>query len=87
MPQIGGRKILRADTPVLLAMLVKERDAYKREVVWLQEQVEQVRADLRELQAVVLARHGVVKELAGLYRERQIVLARAAQRDPAIPLQ
>jgi hypothetical protein len=46
-----------------------------------------VKEELRELQAVVLARHGVVQELTGLYRERQIMLARAAERDQTRPLQ
>jgi hypothetical protein len=41
---------------------------------------------MRELRAAVLARQQAEAELAGLYRERVIARARAAQRDPALPL-
>ena len=41
---------------------------------------------LRELQATVRARQHAEAELAALYRERAIARARAAERDPALPL-
>jgi len=37
---------------------------------------------VRELRAAVLARQQAEAELAGLYRERAIARARAAERDP-----
>jgi hypothetical protein len=42
---------------------------------------------LRELRAAVLARQQAEAELAALYRERAIIRARAAERDPTLPLQ
>ena len=54
-------------------------------VALLQERNE-LRAVLRELQAAVQARWAAEERLADLYRERAIVRARAAERDPAQPL-
>ena len=48
--------------------------------------LDEVREALRELQAAVLARQKAEAEPA-LYRERAIARARAAERDPAAPLQ
>jgi hypothetical protein len=57
-----------------IADLKREVDAMRAEL-----------AQLRELRAAVLARRQA--ELASLYREREIALARATERDPSYPLQ
>jgi len=54
----------------------------KREVDAMRAELEQ----LRQLRCAVLARQKAGAELAGLYRERAIARARAAERDPALPL-
>ena len=67
--------------------LIEERAALKRELAWTLQSLHELRADLAELKAAVLARQRVDAELADLYRERAIARARAAERDPAQPLQ
>jgi hypothetical protein len=66
--------------------VVVERDALKRDLEWTKQSLAEVRDAMRELRAAVLARQQAEAELAGLYRERVIARARAAQRDPALPL-
>jgi chromosome segregation ATPase len=69
------------------AALVAEHDALKRELAETKRERDEFRAAMRELQAAILARQQAEAELAGLYRERAIARARAAERDPAQPLQ
>ena len=57
------------------------------ELAQTRKSLDEVREALRELQAAVLARQKAEAELAALYRERAIARARAAERDPAAPLQ
>jgi len=54
----------------------------KRELAWTLQSLRELRADLAELRAAVLARQRADAELASLYRERAIARARAAERDP-----
>jgi hypothetical protein len=59
------------------------------ELADLRREIDTLRAELahlRELRAAVLARQKAEAELAELYRERAIARARAAERDPNIPL-
>ena len=77
----NGRKMLRAFAPAIAA-LTEEKDAYRDALLETQEQLMDLQAELRELRAVVLARHRADAELASLYRERAIARARAAERDP-----
>jgi hypothetical protein len=77
----NGRKMLRASAPAIAA-LTEEKDAYRDALLETQEQLMDLQAELRELRAVVLARHRADAELASLYRERAIARARAAERDP-----
>jgi 2-keto-3-deoxy-galactonokinase len=78
----NGRKMLRASAPAIAA-LTEEKDAYRDALLETQEQLMDLQAELRELRAVVLARHRAADaELASLYRERAIARARAAERDP-----
>ena len=53
----------------------------------LHRELDKARAEFNELRAVVLARQRADSELATLYREAAIVRARAAERDPSVPLQ
>jgi hypothetical protein len=50
-------------------------------------ELDECRAALNELRAATLARQHAEAELASLHRERAIARARAAERDPAVPLQ
>jgi hypothetical protein len=61
------------------AALVAERDALKQEL-------DETRQTLRELSAAVLERRQALHEFRTLYRERDIVRARNAERDPDRPL-
>ena len=61
------------------AAVVNERDALKLELAEVQQQ-------FRELQAAVLERSKALHELRHLQRERDIVRARAAERDLGRPL-
>lgn len=62
------------------AALTAERDELRRER-------DEYRARLHDLQVCVQERWAAEHRLADLYRERAIVRARAAERDPALPLQ
>jgi len=64
------------------AAITEERDALQRELEWIQQQLIELLSTVRELRAAVLARQQAEAELAGLYRERAIARARAAERDP-----
>jgi hypothetical protein len=61
------------------AALVAERDALERELA-------AVRQQLREFQAVILERNRAYDNWHILRRERDIVRARHAERDPDTPL-
>jgi hypothetical protein len=52
------------------------------ELADLRRELNEVRTAYFELRAAVLARQKAEAELAGLYREREIARARAAERDP-----
>jgi hypothetical protein len=65
-----------------------ELDLSQADLRWARAQFDELRAELRwtramlaELRALVLARRGADRELAGLYRERALQRARAAERD------
>ena len=62
-------------------------DAWKRELIETRCSRDDILAALRELQAASLARIRAQQELAGFYRERDIVRARPVQRDLSQPLQ
>jgi hypothetical protein len=57
-----------------------------REVDALRAELAEVRALYDQLRSVSLARAQAEAELVALHRERAIVQARAAERDPATPL-
>jgi hypothetical protein len=69
------------------AALVSERDALRREVAETRRERHDFRDAMRQLQAAVQARWQAEQELRLLYREREIARARAAVRDPNLPLQ
>ena len=52
----------------------------------LQKRLAETRAEFDQLKAVVRVRQRAEKELAGLYRERELMRALRAERDPALPL-
>jgi hypothetical protein len=52
----------------------------------LMRELDKCRAELDELRALVLMRQEADAQVAALYRERAIARARAAERDPAMPL-
>ena len=52
----------------------------------LRRELADCRAALDELRAATLARQKAEAELVGLYRERELARARAAERDPTLPL-
>ena len=56
------------------------------ELADLRRELNATRAALDELRAATLARQQAEAALAELYRERAIARARAAERDPALPL-
>jgi len=53
----------------------------------LRRELDTVRAEFEELKDVVRRRVAAEAELASLRRERQLMLALSAERDPAMPLQ
>jgi hypothetical protein len=67
------------------AALTAERDALKAELAEVER--DEFRACLRELQCAVQERWAAEQRVAELHRERAIARARAAERDPALPLQ
>ena len=78
---------MRAD---LQAMAERHAAAVARlqaKVVALQAEVDGVRAAFDELRSISLARQRAEAEVAELHRLREIGRARAAERDPATPLQ
>lgn len=93
MPLINGRRILRADTPALIALLVRERDNYRVELLRLQGEVAElcrdlamVRSQFNRLAALTSARHNALAEMAAYHRELSIERAQLAQRDPTMRL-
>jgi hypothetical protein len=58
----------------------------RREVGELRQVHEQAVQAMQEMRAATLARMQAHAELASLYRERELQRARAAERDPATPL-
>jgi hypothetical protein len=76
-----------------LVALIAERDALKRELVQTQHELASTRQNVHDLRGVVdemLATRRACEmaeaDLRRLYRERAIARARAAGRDPALPL-
>jgi hypothetical protein len=69
------------------AALMGERDALKRELSETRRERDDALARLREISAAVLERNKAEIALVTLHRERQIVRAGAAARDPAALLQ
>jgi hypothetical protein len=69
------------------AAVVNEHNALQQELTVVKRERDDVIASLRELQAAVQARWQAEARLAYLYRERELARARAAGRDPAMPLQ
>jgi len=52
----------------------------------LRRELDAVRGELEALKAAVRARQTAQAELDGLYRERELMRALSAERDPALPL-
>jgi len=71
---------MRGDLHELAARHAAEVESLRREL-------DEVRALYAKLRSVSLARQNAEAELRELYREREIARARAAERDPALPLQ
>ena len=69
------------------AALVSERDALKRELAEVRRERDDYRDALAELRAAVTARWQAEERVRELYRARDIARARAAERNPAVPLQ
>jgi hypothetical protein len=53
----------------------------------LTHELEEVRAEFEELKAAVRRRVAAEQEVVALRRERELMLALRAERDPALPLQ
>lgn len=83
-PLIRAFKALYDEARADLAQLSFE---YQCRLADLHKALEQTRAELDELKTVVRARQHAEQELAALHREREIVRAQAAERDPALRLQ
>jgi hypothetical protein len=64
-----------------------ELKVLRREFVELRQAHDAAVQAMREMQAAALARAQAHDTLVGLYRERAIQRAHAAERDPALPLQ
>jgi len=80
----NGRRVVYARQP--FAAVVAERDHLRWELEMTKRSLNEVRDALAELRAAVLARQNAEQELRALYRERAIARARAAERDPTVPL-
>jgi hypothetical protein len=90
---LRNRRILRAQASTLIAMLAKERDAYRTELLRLQGEVAELCRDLatarsqfNRLAALTSARHKALAEMTAYARELAIVRAQLAQRDPTARL-
>ena len=92
MAQRNGRRLLYHPDAVrsLVAGMRADMHASHFETLTelnvLRRELAECRAALDELRAATLARQRAEAELAGLYRERELARARAAERDPAAPL-
>ena len=91
----SGRKLLYSAARVhamfarMKADLVDQHERHLSEYAALRRELDVLRAELdqlRELRAATLARSQAHAELFGLYRERDIVRARHAERDLDRPL-
>src|SRR5262245_8395136 len=88
--RIGGSVMLRRVDMIRSLQLARQayddvceqRDAYKRELELTMQQLAELRDEVAELRAAVLAKHKADDALAKLYRERAITCAQAAERDP-----
>jgi uncharacterized protein involved in exopolysaccharide biosynthesis len=67
--------------------LKAENDALKRQLAWTLHELNDVTDALRELRMAVAARQKAEHALTDLHRERAIARAKAAERDPTLPLQ
>jgi len=92
----SGRKVVYTEERVralfsrMRSDLAAQHFAHLCELADVRKEVDAMRAELatlRELRATVLARQKAQDELTGLYRERSIQRARAAERDFSMPLQ
>jgi uncharacterized coiled-coil DUF342 family protein len=68
------------------AAVVAERDQFRRELAETKADRDELRARLVELLDAYRARRAAEDEVRALHREREIARARAAERDPATPL-
>jgi hypothetical protein len=68
-------------------MLKEENDTLKHQFDRLLHELKDVTDEFRQLRKAVLARQNAQDELAALRRERELMLALRAERDPALPLQ
>jgi chromosome segregation ATPase len=68
------------------ASLKTERNALRQELAEAKRELEVVRAQLNDLSAAVLERNRAYDNVRILRRERDIVRARHAERDPSLPL-
>src|SRR5262249_21778515 len=87
----NGRRLLvapgRARADVAVASCAAERDALRKELAEVRAERDRLRDAINEMLATRRAREMAQAELVRLYRERDIERARAAERDPAAPLQ
>jgi chromosome segregation ATPase len=76
----------RADLNALHAAHERRQIEAQRRQQNLVDELEALRHELSELKSVIRARQRAQAELDGLYRERELMRALAAPRDPALPL-
>jgi hypothetical protein len=76
-----------ADLTAELVEVKRERDDLRRQYDWLLAELRDLSGELRELRLAVTARQRAEDELAALHRERELMRALSAERDPALPLQ
>lgn len=70
----------------MIAALTSERDQLRRELSETKANHDELRQRLIELLDAIRARQQAEAEVRALYRERDLARARAAERDPAQPL-
>jgi hypothetical protein len=88
-----GRRVLISGSPHSWQLakqqytaLTAERDALAAELAEVKRERDDFRTCLRELQCAVQERWAAEQRVAELHRERAIGRARAAERDPTVPL-
>ena len=89
----NARRLLRPHIDAYRAALAECRSdlgamhfAYECRMADLHRELDTCRSELDELKGAIRARQRAEQELAGLYRERELMRALRAERDPALPL-